>query len=118
MAERQGSGYFVILLTFLVAAVLSVLPLPEWLQWARPEWLTLTLIYWCIALPHRVLLPPPVRCLYNVSFIIILFFFLLESKQLKRKENREREEKRTIVAAPKTKAGGRRKDADHRGSLI
>lgn len=54
MAERQGSGYIVIIFTFLVAAVLSVLPLPHWLQWARPEWLTLTLIYWCIALPHRV----------------------------------------------------------------
>jgi rod shape-determining protein MreD len=53
VAERQGFGYLVILLTFLAAAVLSVVPLPSWLQWARPEWMTLTLIYWCIALPHR-----------------------------------------------------------------
>jgi rod shape-determining protein MreD len=54
VAERQGFGYIVILLTFLAAAVLSVVPLPPWLQWARPEWITLTLIYWCMALPHRV----------------------------------------------------------------
>lgn len=54
MAERQGFGYMVILLTFLAAAVLSVVPLPSWLQWARPEWIALTLIYWCMALPHRV----------------------------------------------------------------
>ena len=42
------------MLTFLVAFVLLVVPLPDWLQWARPEWVTLTLIYWCIALPQRV----------------------------------------------------------------
>ena len=38
----------------LVAGVLTVLPLPGWLQWGRPEWVALILIYWCIALPHRV----------------------------------------------------------------
>ena len=54
MADRQGYGYGVILLTFLVAFVLAVLPLPLWLQWGRPEWVALTLIYWCIALPQRV----------------------------------------------------------------
>ena len=54
MAGRQGSGYAVILLTFFAAGVLAVLPLPAWLQWGRPEWVALTLIYWCIALPHRV----------------------------------------------------------------
>lgn len=42
------------MLTFLAAYVLAVLPLPQWLLWARPEWLALTLLYWTIALPHRV----------------------------------------------------------------
>lgn len=54
MANRDGQGYPVILLTFVVAYVLAVLPLPVWLQWARPEWVAVTLIYWCIALPQRV----------------------------------------------------------------
>jgi len=54
VADRQGYGYGVILLTFLAAFVLAVLPLPLWLQWGRPEWVVLTLIYWCIALPQRV----------------------------------------------------------------
>jgi rod shape-determining protein MreD len=54
MVDRQGRGYGVIMLTFMVAYVLAVLPLPEWLQWGRPEWVALTLIYWCIALPQRV----------------------------------------------------------------
>jgi rod shape-determining protein MreD len=54
VVDRGGRGHGVIILTFLVAYVLAVLPLPLWLQWARPEWVTLTLIYWCIALPQRV----------------------------------------------------------------
>jgi rod shape-determining protein MreD len=44
----------VIVASFLVAAVLAILPLPQWLLWGRPEWVALVLIYWCIALPHRV----------------------------------------------------------------
>lgn len=54
MAEREGHGYGVILLTFIAAYVLAVLPLPVWLQSGRPEWVALTLIYWSIALPQRV----------------------------------------------------------------
>ncbi|MDG2273645.1 MAG: rod shape-determining protein MreD [Halioglobus sp.] len=54
MANRGGHGYTVIFLTFVAAYVLAVVPLPLWLQWARPEWVALTLIYWCIALPQRV----------------------------------------------------------------
>jgi rod shape-determining protein MreD len=51
---EEPHGYGVILLTFLAAYVLAVLPLPEWALWARPEWVALTLIYWTIALPQRV----------------------------------------------------------------
>ena len=47
-------GTWVILLTLLVAAVLAVLPLAHSLAWWRPEWMLLTLVYWAIALPHRV----------------------------------------------------------------
>lgn len=52
--DREGHGYGVILLTFLAAYVLAVLPMPQWLHWGRPEWVALALIYWTIALPHRV----------------------------------------------------------------
>ena len=54
MVDEQPRGYWVIVLTFLVAYVLAILPLPQWALWARPEWVALTLIYWAIALPHRV----------------------------------------------------------------
>ena len=54
MVGQESHGYGVILLTFFVAYVLAVLPLPQWLLWGRPEWLALVLIYWTIALPARV----------------------------------------------------------------
>jgi rod shape-determining protein MreD len=53
--EQEGShGYWLIVNSFLLAYVLAVLPMPLWLMWARPEWVALILIYWAIALPHRV----------------------------------------------------------------
>jgi rod shape-determining protein MreD len=54
LGQQEENGYGVILLTFVFAYVMAVLPLPQWLLWGRPEWLALTLIYWTIALPHRV----------------------------------------------------------------
>lgn len=54
MVDRGANTYWVILLTFAAAYVLAVVPLPRWLLWARPEWVALTLVYWTIALPHRV----------------------------------------------------------------
>jgi rod shape-determining protein MreD len=47
-------AYWVILGSFFVAFILALLPLPDWLLWGRPEWVALPLIYWVIALPHRV----------------------------------------------------------------
>ncbi len=54
MRERKASGTGAILVTFLLAGWLAILPLPDALALGRPEWLTLVLIYWVIALPHRV----------------------------------------------------------------
>ncbi len=53
MAEA-GGGTWVIVMTLFVAAVLAVVPLPGAIAWGRPEWVALVLVYWCIALPHRV----------------------------------------------------------------
>lgn len=51
---RSRAGYGIIAITLLVAAVLAIVPNPPWLQWARPEWVALVILYWCMALPHRV----------------------------------------------------------------
>lgn len=47
-------GGFMILLTFCFALILTILPLPEWARVFRPQWVALVLIYWSMALPHRV----------------------------------------------------------------
>ena len=74
MTERDSSGGWIILLSFLVAFVLAVYPLPQSLQWARPEWVTLVLIYWIIALPQRIGIV--------VSFSVGLMLDLLEGSLL------------------------------------
>lgn len=45
---------WVIVVVFLLALILTVIPIPTWARYFRPQWVTLVLIYWCLALPHRV----------------------------------------------------------------
>jgi len=48
------SGFGTLLTTYLLALVLMVMPMPAAIDAFRPDWLTLVLIYWAIALPHRI----------------------------------------------------------------
>lgn len=54
MRAQPAHGLWVIVLTVLVAVWLEILPMPRWALWGRPEWLTLVVIYWTVALPERV----------------------------------------------------------------
>jgi rod shape-determining protein MreD len=47
-------GGLTLLISFIFALLLQMLPLPDWAQYLRPDWVALVLIYWCIALPERV----------------------------------------------------------------
>lgn len=49
-----GQGRMVIVVTVCVAMLLAILPMPEWARAFRPPWVSLVLVYWAIALPHRV----------------------------------------------------------------
>lgn len=51
---NNSSMFFTIILTFIIAIMLMLMPLPDWAQAYRPEWLMLVLIYWCMALPNKV----------------------------------------------------------------
>lgn len=51
---NNSSVFFTIILTFIIAMMLMLMPLPDWAQAYRPEWLMLVLIYWCMALPNKV----------------------------------------------------------------
>lgn len=49
--SRHG---LVIPVTFLIALVLTLLPMPSWTVWLRPAWILMVLIYWAMAAPYRV----------------------------------------------------------------
>lgn len=51
---RARAGGWVVLLSFLVAFILTSLPLPEAVNRFRPNWLGLVLAYWCLALPQQI----------------------------------------------------------------
>ncbi len=46
--------YLVIYISLVVGLVLMILPLPDWVQIYRPNWVALILIYWSMALPKKV----------------------------------------------------------------
>ena len=54
MITRQHNGGGAIILSFVVAFMLTAMPVPEWAANWRPDWVAMVLIYWCMALPDRV----------------------------------------------------------------
>ncbi|MCP4494516.1 MAG: rod shape-determining protein MreD [Gammaproteobacteria bacterium] len=46
--------YLVIYLSLVVCLILVILPVPDWVQAYRPNWVALVLIYWSMALPKKV----------------------------------------------------------------
>jgi len=46
--------YFIVFITFLVGLALQILPLPESVQFYRPNWIAIILIYWSMALPNSI----------------------------------------------------------------
>jgi rod shape-determining protein MreD len=54
MKVTHPHGGLIIVLSFIIAYLLTMLPLPDWLATIRPYWVAMVLIYWCMALPHRI----------------------------------------------------------------
>lgn len=52
MEKHQGGR--IIVISFIVALMLTAMPLPDWATNWRPAWVAMVLVYWCMALPHRV----------------------------------------------------------------
>lgn len=44
-------GYFIVMVSFFVSMVLVVFPMPELLNYVRPEWVVMTLIFWVLMVP-------------------------------------------------------------------
>ena len=54
MMREKSHGNWVIVCSFIIAFMLTAMPLPEWAIMWRPVWVALTMIYWTMALPGRV----------------------------------------------------------------
>ena len=44
--EMNQNLWLAIPVSFLIALILTLLPMPEWTVWLRPAWVMLVLIYW------------------------------------------------------------------------
>lgn len=55
---ERSQGNWIIVLTFFVAFILSILSLPDFfpnfLGYLRPDWILMILIYWVITLPQQI----------------------------------------------------------------
>ena len=52
MIRAKGSGRLSVIATIIVALMLMVIPLPDGAEPFRPDWITLTLIYWAMMMPR------------------------------------------------------------------
>lgn len=53
MVSSASASWGTVIFSLVVAYVLAIVPLPEWLVQWRPAWVALVVIYWVIAQPHR-----------------------------------------------------------------
>lgn len=54
MNLTRHNGGIIILLSFAAAMILTIIPLSDSLRLLRPDWVSLTLIFWSLVLPYRV----------------------------------------------------------------
>lgn len=52
MSDAAYAQRLPVIATIIVALMLSIIPLPGWLEPFRPDWVMLTLIYWAMMLPR------------------------------------------------------------------
>lgn len=53
IGSRPNNGW-VVWFSFILALLLSVAPMPEFMEIGRPLWLAMVIAYWALYLPHRV----------------------------------------------------------------
>jgi rod shape-determining protein MreD len=52
MSDGRANRHAPIIISMIVALMLSIAPMPAWAEAFRPDWVVLTLIYWTMTFPH------------------------------------------------------------------
>ena len=50
--SRGATGRLPVIMTIILSIMLTVMPLPEWAEPFRPDWVALTLVYWAMVMPR------------------------------------------------------------------
>lgn len=53
-SANWSKGWWIVSLTFLVGMILTIMPLPYWAIWFRPDWVLLVVIYWTLTCPDEI----------------------------------------------------------------
>ena len=54
IVNRHFKENSVIVITFLVALILMVLPQPMWMDYAKPQWVFVVLLFWLMHAPRKI----------------------------------------------------------------
>lgn len=54
MVKVESKGTLVIIISFAIAMFMNILPLPQMINFFKPDWVALVLIYWVMAMPNRI----------------------------------------------------------------
>ena len=54
MASTRSRNGWMIWLTFAIGLLLSISPMPQFMEILRPLWLALLLAFWALYMPHKV----------------------------------------------------------------
>ena len=52
MSDGRAGRHSPIIMSLVVAMMLAIAPLPDWAEPFRPDWVTLTLVYWAMCYPQ------------------------------------------------------------------
>lgn len=74
MTPAYNNSWYIIPLSFVVAFIFTLLPMPSWAIWLRPAWVLMILIYWGMAAPDRVNV--------GIAWIVGIFLDVLEGTLL------------------------------------
>ena len=96
MSTAHPRGMYVIIISFIIAIILLLFPLPDFLVWWRPSWVLMVLIYWTLALPHKIgifaawilgiitdVALNSVLGIHGLSMAIVAYLILLLNKRLR-----------------------------------